>query len=71
MSAGLGVLFSKLQQGIVENQQVLLVARMRADAEELYGTKLCAIPAAAEKNGGFNRDDGATARQVCAGERWR
>jgi hypothetical protein len=72
MSAGLGVLFSKLQQGIVENQQVLLVARMRADAEELYGTKLCAIPSAAEKNGGFGRDDGATARQVCnAGEVWQ
>ncbi|KAF8544770.1 hypothetical protein BDD12DRAFT_439126 [Trichophaea hybrida] len=68
-AGGLGVLFSKLQQGIVENQQVLLVARMRADAEELYGTKLCAIPAAAEKNGGFNRDDGATARQ--AFEAWR
>jgi hypothetical protein len=63
--AGLGVLFNKLQQGIVENQQVLIVARLRADAEELYGTKLSAIPGASEKSGGFGRDDGATARQVC------
>jgi hypothetical protein len=62
---GLGVLFNKLQQGIVENQQVLIVARLRADAEELYGNKLCAIPGASDKAGGFGRDDGATARQVC------
>lgn len=62
---GLGVLFGKLQQGVVENQQVLMVARLRADAEELYGTKLGGIPTATEKNGGFGRDDGATARQVC------
>ena len=62
---GLGVLFSKLQQGVVENQQVLLVARLRADAEELYGTKLCTISPASEKAGGFGKDDGATTRQVC------
>lgn len=62
---GLGVLFTKLQQGVIENQQVLLVARLRADAEELYGTKLSAIPGTTDRNGGFKNDDGATARQVC------
>lgn len=62
--AGLGVLFGKLQQGIVENQQILLLAQMRADAEELYGSKLAAIPAATDRPGGFSRDDGATAKQV-------
>ena len=68
-ATGLTVLFSKLQQGVIENQQVLLVARLRADAEELYGAKLSAIPAGSEKNGGFKRDDGATARQAFDG--WR
>lgn len=62
--AGLGVLFGKLQQGIVENQQILQLAQMRADAEELYGSKLAAIPAATDRTGGFSRDDGATAKQV-------
>ncbi|CCX06831.1 hypothetical protein FPQ18DRAFT_352472 [Pyronema domesticum] len=61
-AGGLGVLFNKLQQGIVENQQVLTVARLRADAEELYAQKLVAIPVTSDKLGGFARDDGATAR---------
>jgi hypothetical protein len=61
----LGILFAKLQQGVVENQQVLLIARLRADAEELYGTRLCAIAPASDKPGGFERDDGASVRKVC------
>ncbi|KAA8901875.1 hypothetical protein FN846DRAFT_106230 [Sphaerosporella brunnea] len=66
-AGGLGVLFGKLQQGIIENQQVLIIARLRADAEELYGTKLCAIPGASDKSGGFSKDDGATTRQAFEG----
>lgn len=63
---GLGVLFGKLQQGITENQQILTIAKMRADAEELYGKKLEDIAPTTDKStGGFARDDGASLRKVC------
>jgi Fes/CIP4, and EFC/F-BAR homology domain len=62
---GLGVLFGKLQQGVAENQQILTIARMRAEAEEVYGTKLGEIGTATDKiTGGFSRDDGASVRKV-------
>jgi hypothetical protein len=62
---GLGVLFDKLQQGVQENQQVLTIARMRADAEDTYGLKLAEIvPATDRVPGGFQRDDGASTRKV-------
>jgi hypothetical protein len=65
LSTGLGVLFGKLQQGVAENQQVLTIARMRAEAEELYGMKLGDIgPATDRIQGGFGRDDGASVRKV-------
>lgn len=68
---GLGVLFTKLQQGVVENRQVLMIARMRAEAEEAYSLKLAEIAPAVDKVvGGFGRDDGASVRKVrneCAG----
>jgi hypothetical protein len=64
-SAGLGVLFGKLQQGVQENQQVLTIARMRADAEDIYGQKLSEIlPTTDRITGGFSRDDGASVRKV-------
>jgi hypothetical protein len=62
---GLGVLFSKLQQGVTENRQILTVARMRAEAEEVYGQRLADIGPAADKVlGGFGKDDGASIRKV-------
>ena len=62
---GLGVLFGKLQQGVQENEQILMVARMRADAEDLYGQKLGDIEAATNRiDGGFQRDDGASVKKV-------
>jgi len=62
---GLGVLFGKLQQGVLENRQVLTVARMRAEAEEIYGQRLAEIAPAADKiTGGFSKDDGASVRKV-------
>lgn len=65
-AGGLEVLFGKLQQGITENQQILTVVKMRADAEELYGKKLGDIAPMADKlTGGFARDDGASLRKVC------
>ena len=63
--SGLGVLFGKLQQGVQENRQVLTIARLRAEAEEVYGQRLSDIAPAADKiNGGFSRDDGASVRKV-------
>lgn len=65
LDSGLGVLFGKLQQGVQENQQVLALARMRADAEEVYGTALAGIGPAAERiGGGFAKDEGASVRKV-------
>ncbi|KAL8641658.1 MAG: hypothetical protein Q9228_001560 [Teloschistes exilis] len=69
-AGGLGVLFGKLQQGCVENQQVLTIARMRADAEEQYGKKLGdIIPATDRMTGGFARDEGASLRKAYEGVR--
>ncbi|OAQ77643.1 RhoGAP and Fes/CIP4 domain-containing protein [Purpureocillium lilacinum] len=69
-AAGLGVLFGKLQQGVLENRQVLTIARLRAEAEETYGSRLGDIAPAADKiNGGFSRDDGATVRKAYDGMR--
>ncbi|KAK4127407.1 hypothetical protein N657DRAFT_565211 [Parathielavia appendiculata] len=69
-AAGLGVLFGKLQQGVVENRQVLTIARMRAEAEEVYSQRLAEIPPAVDKiQGGFNRDDGASVRKAYEGVR--
>jgi hypothetical protein len=63
--AGLGVLFGKLQQGVAENQQMLTIARMRAEAEDVYGSRLGEIGASTDKiTGGFSRDDGASVRKV-------
>lgn len=62
---GLGVLFGKLQQGVAENQQILTIARMRAEAEDTYGMRLGEIgPATDRITGGFSRDDGASVRKV-------
>lgn len=59
------MLFGKLQQGVQENQQVLTVARMRAEAEDLYGQSLGSITPAADRiSGGFTRDEGASVRKV-------
>lgn len=64
-ASGLGVLLSKLQQGIVENQQILTIANMRAAAEDQYSAKLGEIaPAIDRMTNGFARDDGASVRKV-------
>ncbi|KZF26895.1 rho-GTPase-activating protein-like protein [Xylona heveae TC161] len=69
-AAGLGVLFEKLQQGIVENQQVLTIAKMRAVAEDTYSQKMGEIVPATEKlTGGFAKDDGASVRKAYEGVR--
>lgn len=64
-ASGLGVLYGKLQQGIAENQQIVTIARMRADAEEQYSNKLAEIAPAVDRiTNGFTRDDGASVRKV-------
>ncbi|KAG7127884.1 Rho-GTPase-activating protein 8 like [Verticillium longisporum] len=69
-AAGLGVLFGKLQQGVLENRQILTIARMRAEAEDLYGTRLSDIAPASDRiQGGFASDDGATVRKAYDGVR--
>lgn len=67
-AGGLGVLFGKLQQGVIENEQILTIARMRTEAEEQYGRKLGDISPTTERmTGGFGRDDGASLRKVTLG----
>ncbi|KAL1957078.1 hypothetical protein VTO42DRAFT_6336 [Malbranchea cinnamomea] len=70
-ASGLGVLFGKLQQGIVENQQILAIAKMRADAEQLYSAKLGEIAPVIDRMtaNGFGRDDGASVRKAYEGMR--
>lgn len=69
-AGGMGVLFGKLQQGVIENQQVLAIARMRADAEEQYGRRLGDIaPTTDRMTGGFAKDDGASLRKAYEGVR--
>lgn len=64
-ATGLGVLYGKLQQGIVENKQIITIASMRADAEELYSQKLGDIaPSVDRMVAGFAKDDGASVRKV-------
>jgi len=66
IGTGLGVLFGKLQQGVRENEQIVTIARMRADAEDLYGQHLGDIlPATNRISDGFQRDEGASTKKVC------
>lgn len=43
----------------------MIIARLRAESEEVYGQRLADIaPAADRVTGGFSGDDGATVRKV-------
>lgn len=69
-ATGLGILYGKLQQGVVENKQILTIATIRADAEDQYGQKLGSIaPAVDRMTTGFGKDDGASARKAYEGIR--
>lgn len=65
-ATGLGVLYGKLQQGVVENKQILTIASMRADAEEQYGLRMGEIAPSVDRMtaAGFGKDDGASVRKV-------
>ena len=59
------MVFGKLQQGVQENEQILTLARMRAESEEVYGQRLGDIETATARiDGGFQRDDGASVKKV-------
>lgn len=70
-AGGLNILFTKLNQGVQENTQILTIASMRADAETAYSSSLGSIaPAVDRLNGtGFKRDDGASTRKAYEGVR--
>ncbi|OQE44245.1 hypothetical protein PENCOP_c002G08123 [Penicillium coprophilum] len=70
-ASGLGVLYGKLQQGVVENKQVLAIASMRADAEEQYGLRMGDIAPSVDRMTamGFGKDDGASVRKAYEGIR--
>lgn len=58
-------MFSKLQQGVKENEQLLTITRIRAEAEDAYAAKLFQIrPESNRIEGGFQKDDGASAKNV-------
>lgn len=65
---GLNQLYAKLNQGIIENGELLAVAQARADVEEAHGARLRAVASSlAPKKSGFGRDDGATMRKAYEG----
>ncbi|KAJ5553137.1 hypothetical protein N7494_002515 [Penicillium frequentans] len=70
-ASGLGVLYGKLQQGVAENKQILLIASMRADAEEQYGLRMGEIAPSVDRlsAAGFGKDDGASVRKAYEGVR--
>lgn len=70
-ASGLTTLFTKLQQGVSENTQLLTLATLRADAEDLYATRLGDIAPAVDRSSasGFGRDDGASIRKAFDGVR--
>lgn len=70
-ASGLTTLFTKLQQGVSENTQLLTLATLRADAEEAYASRLSDIAPAVDKSNaaGFGRDDGASVRKAFDGVR--
>lgn len=60
-------LFAKLGQGIIENEEVIALARRRAEAEEAHGNKLQQIARDAYRKDGFVKDDGASLRRAFEG----
>jgi hypothetical protein len=70
-ASGLNILFTKLNQGVIENTQILTIASLRADAETAYATSLGAIAPAVDRLNatGFKRDDGASTRKAYEGVR--
>ncbi|GBB97155.1 hypothetical protein RclHR1_02930004 [Rhizophagus clarus] len=62
-SGGITVLYDKLEQGKIENEEVVAFIRERISIEELYGKKLCDLSKISSRQDGFLRDDGASLRR--------
>ncbi|KAG9312988.1 hypothetical protein JVU11DRAFT_6426 [Chiua virens] len=56
---GLEVLYSKLEQGVVENDEIVVFIRARVNAENQFAAALLSPPATSSQ-AGFSRDDGAS-----------
>ncbi|CCG82857.1 Putative uncharacterized protein [Taphrina deformans PYCC 5710] len=67
LSSGLSKLFAKLSQGIVENEEVIGLAKRRAESEETHGNRLMQIARESYRKDGFHSDDGASLRQAFEG----
>ncbi|KAF8934381.1 hypothetical protein BGZ47_010414 [Haplosporangium gracile] len=61
---GINVLHSKLDQGVVEDQEILTYLRERVDVEQRYGNALIEMGNRRLKLDGFLRDDGASLRKT-------
>lgn len=63
------MIFDKLRQGCIENDEVLAMATARAEAENAYGTRLLEIRQnhTPRSHVGFDYDEGATVRKAFEG----
>lgn len=61
---GVDVLHSKIDQGAVEDQEILMYLRERIDVEQRYGNALIEMGNRRLKLDGFLRDDGASLRKT-------
>lgn len=67
-SSGVDIVFSKLNQGCVENQEFIELFTSRMECEEDYGKKLSLLPGNHTPNkNGFDRDDGASLKNAFKG----
>ncbi|KAF9181224.1 hypothetical protein BGZ51_005584 [Haplosporangium sp. Z 767] len=62
--SGLNVLHGKIDQGAVEDQEILTYIRERIDVEQRYGNALIEMGNRRLKLDGFLRDDGASLRRT-------
>ncbi|CAG8476208.1 178_t:CDS:10 [Racocetra persica] len=60
---GINILYDKLDQGNVENDEIIEFLKERIAVEELYGKKLCDLSQISSRPNGFQRDDGASLRR--------
>ncbi|KAF9325394.1 hypothetical protein BG006_011131 [Podila minutissima] len=61
---GVNVLHSKIDQGAVEDQEIIMYLRERIDVEQRYGNALIEMGNRRLKLDGFLRDDGASLRKT-------
>ncbi|CAJ0837001.1 8219_t:CDS:10 [Entrophospora sp. SA101] len=62
-ATGMNILYDKLEQGKVENEEIITFLRERISVEETYGKRLCDLSKSSSRKDGFLRDDGASLRR--------